>query len=235
MSTEYFILTKNKEKDVYNNKENQIITVNEKKVYLLPQVNIDYYVKRGLFEANLIDWSKQFCHSNKNIIDIGSHTGTYAISLANHAKHVYAFEPQKMTYYALCGSVALSNLQNVTCYNYGLGSQEQKGEKILNIVSNDGGGSSLQINNQKVLKEEKINIDILDNFNLEDIDFIKIDVEGNEYDVIKGGIETIKKSNYPKILFESNAKNEELNNLLQDLGYTIINVKGCSNMLFAFV
>ena len=60
-------------------------------------------------------------------------------------------------------------------------------------------------------------------------------MEGNECDVIKGGIETLKKSNYPKILFESNTKNEELNNLLQELGYKITGVRGFLNMFLAHV
>ena len=33
--------------------------------------------------------------------------------------------------------------------------------------------------------------DFIDNFNFEDIDFIKIDVEGKEYEVLEGSIETI--------------------------------------------
>lgn len=235
MSTNYFILAKNKDKDISYKNSDQIVTFNERNSYILPQVNIDYYIKYGLFEDKLIDWCKQFCSENKNIIDIGAHTGTYSISLSKYCNNVYSFEPQKMTYYALCGSVAISDLQNVTCYNYGLGSIEQKGEKKLKIISNDGGGSSICDINSKVLKEEIVNIDILDNFNFENISFIKIDVEGNEYDVINGGIETIKKSNYPKILFESNNNDSKLFNLLKEIGYKTTNVSGYRNMFLAFV
>ena len=69
------------------------------------------------------------------MLDIGAHTGTYTVSLAQYCNHVYAFEPQKMTYYALCGSIALSNLTNVTCLNVGLGSNEQVGKQTLNIIT----------------------------------------------------------------------------------------------------
>ena len=80
MSCKYFILTKPNNKDIINNNENQIVYLNNLKTYILPQVNIDYYIKYGLFESNLIDWIKQFCSKEKIFLDIGAHSGTYSIS-----------------------------------------------------------------------------------------------------------------------------------------------------------
>ena len=233
MSCKYFILTKPHNKDISCNNENQFVYLNNLKTYILPQVNIDYYINRGLFESNLIDWVKQFCNKEKNFLDIGAHSGTYSISLSNDCKHVYSFEPQKMTYYSLCGSVALSNINNITCINIGLGSQEQIGTQTLNIVSNDGGGSSLFVNNINVLATEIIQINTLDSFNLENIGFIKMDVEENELFVLKGSLITLKRSNYPTILFESNNSNEELFCFLKNLNYKIIQISGFSNMFLA--
>jgi FkbM family methyltransferase len=167
------------------------------------------------------------------MLDIGAHSGTYSISLAEHCKHIYAFEPQKMTYYSLCGSVALSNITNVTCINYGLGSQEQIGVKTLNIISNDGGGSSLHNNNYNILKTEEIEIKTLDSFNIDNIGFIKIDVEDNELQVLEFAQNTLKKSNYPKILFEMNNYNANLINFLKGLNYNIININNYENMYLA--
>jgi FkbM family methyltransferase len=234
MSTKYFILTKNENTNISDNTENQIVFLNNNNTFILPQVNIGYYTTRGLFEASLIDWSKQFCDKNKSMLDIGAHTGTYSISLAKYCKHVYSFEPQKMTYYALCGSVALSDIKNITCHNYGLGSDNQTGVQTLKIVSNDGGGSTLHADSN-ILKEEAIVINILDNLNLENIGFIKMDVEGNERHVILGGLKTLEKSNYPKILFESNNSNTELFDTLIKIGYKISNITGYGNMFLASV
>ena len=49
-----------------------------------------------------------------HILDIGANIGTHTIPFSKmvYRGHVYAFEPQKMTYYGLCGGVALSNLKN---------------------------------------------------------------------------------------------------------------------------
>ena len=235
MSSKYFILTKPPNKNISDNSENQICYLNNSKTYILPQVNIDYYIKNGLFESNLIDWVKQFCSKEKNFLDIGAHSGTYSICLSEKCKHVYSFEPQKMTYYTLCGSVALSNINNITCINIGLGSPEQVGYQTLNIVSDDGGGSSLFLNNTNVLTTEKIQINTLDSFNLDNIGFIKMDVEENELFVLKGALDTLKKSNYPTILFESNNSNEKLFNFLININYKIIKISGVNNMFLASI
>lgn len=235
MSTKYFILSK---ENTTNNEKDQIIFINRPTIYILPQVNMEYYANHGLFENQLIEWTKQLVTKNKNILDIGAHTGTYAISLADSSQHVYCFEPQKMTYYALCGSVALSNKQNITCFQIGLGSEDQVGTKILNIVSNDGGGSSIHTTTTDILREEQIEIRTLDSYRLGNIGFIKMDVEENELDVLKGATETIVQSNYPKILFESNPNDSIRQNALFEyitntLNYRIINIGGYSNMYLA--
>jgi len=233
MSTKYFILTKPANTNIADNANNQIIYTNSPQTFILPQTNLEYYASRGLFENHLIEWAKQLCSNDKSFLDIGAHTGTYTICLADKAKEVYSFEPQQMTYYALCGSVALSNLTNVKCMNVGLGAPEQVGTTTLKIVSNDGGGSSIHAQS-KILREEEITIRTLDSYNLDNVGFIKMDVEENELFVLQGANETLKRSNYPKILFESNYENEPLFNYIKnDLGYRIIKIGGNANMYLA--
>jgi len=238
MSTKYFILTKSSNAKTDDNTDNQIVHLNpgKRQVFLLPEVNLDYYWRRGLFECQLIEWSKQFCDKNKTFLDIGAHTGTYSISLASVSKDVIAFEPQRSTYYALCGTVALSGLtSSILCQPYGLGADEQVGNQSLKIVSNDGGGSSLQpAKHEKILREETIEVRTLDSFELTNIGFIKMDVENNELNVIRGALNTLRESNYPPILFESNDSNPALFGFLKEaLKYKVITVGGVSNMYLA--
>jgi len=230
MSTKYFILTKQPGSQIYDNTDNQIVYLNNKDVHILPQINLTYYATHGLFESQLIEWCKQFCSKDKVFLDIGAHSGTYTISLSAYCKEVYSFEPQKMTYYSLCGGIALSGKQNVTCLNIGLGSPEQVGKQTLKIVSNDGGGSSIH-STSGILKEETIEVKTLDELNIRNIGFIKIDVEENELYVLKGALKTLEKSNYPTILFESNHENNNLFDYIKEIGYKgIIPVLGCQNM-----
>jgi len=238
MSTKYFILTRPSNSRIDDNTDNQIVHLNpgERQVFLLPEVNLDYYWRRGLFECQLIEWSKQFCNSSKIFLDIGAHTGTYAISLAPYSKSVMAFEPQRATYYALCGSVAASGLSDkVVCHQFGLGAEEQVGIQALKIVSNDGGGSSLApAENERVLREEAVEIRTLDSIDIRNVGFIKMDVENNELNVLRGALNTLRESGYPPILFESNGANPALFGFLREaLKYKIVTVGGVSNMFLA--
>jgi len=75
----------------------------------------------------------------------------------------------------------------------------------------------------------------LDDLNIENIGLIKIDVEGHEIHVLKGALETLKRNNYPPILFESwdewrenhehcipaSKLRSELFQYLKELGYKI--------------
>ncbi len=237
MSTKYIILTKDEKDSADNNERNQIFFINKPLTYLLPSVNHTYYSERGLFENNLIEWCKQFCRKDAIFLDIGAHTGSYAITLAPYSGKVIAFEPQKMTYYALCGGIALSGLTNVECLRMGLGNAAQNGPKTLHIVSNDGGGSTLHAPpSDKILNSELIEIRTLDSLGIQgQISFIKMDVEENELQVLQGGMETIARCGYPKILFESNSQtNTALFDYLREiLGYQIVKVSGFVNMYLA--
>jgi FkbM family methyltransferase len=238
MSTKYFVLSKSATDRTDDNADNQILHLNSgtRAVFLLPEVNLDYYWRKGLFECQLIEWSKQFCKPDQIFLDIGAHTGTYAISLASRSHEVVAFEPQRATYYALCGSVAASGLSDkIVCHQCGLGSIEQVGVQSLKIVSNDGGGSSLlPSENEHIMRYETIHVHTLDSFNLRNIGFIKMDVENNELNVVRGALDTLRESNYPPILFESNGTNPALFGFLKEsLKYKIVSVGGFNNMFLA--
>jgi FkbM family methyltransferase len=235
MTTKFFILSKTPNENISNNENNQIVYLNNRIVHILPEVNIDYYCKYGLFENQLIEWCKQFLKKDKVFLDIGAHSGTYSLSLADYCKEVWAFEPQKMTYYSLCGGVALSNKRNITCKQIGLGSKDQVGYQTLNIVSSDGGGSSLH-STSGILCQETIEIVELDSFNIENIGFIKMDVEENEMFVLQGATETLRKSGWPTIIFESNNENQELFNYIQiELNYRLMRISGVNNMYLAVI
>jgi FkbM family methyltransferase len=93
--------------------------------------------------------------------------------------------------------------------------------------------------NKLKIKKITINIDTLDSYELQP-EFIKIDVEGFEYQVLLGAQETIKNSR-PILLIEGVAKTDNVHNLLQEWGYDIykfynqkfyLNQFDCANNFF---
>jgi FkbM family methyltransferase len=252
--TQYFLFTKTTRETTTSTTttEQQIICPHASPssvTFLLPKVNLTYYHQHGLFESALMDWAKQFCNRDGLFLDIGAHTGTYTLSYADACAHVLAFEPQKMTYYALCGGVALSNKTNVTCVPFALGSPDQIGTTLLNIRSTDGGGSSIcpLPASDVVLGQEYITVTTLDQYFVEvesihkqPISFIKMDVEYNELNVLRGAVNTLRKHHYPTILFEANTdshqQNTELFQFLEtEMMYRVVSISGCDNMFLAVV
>jgi FkbM family methyltransferase len=208
--------------------------------YLFPLSRYYFQVEGKLSEESLILWSKEFCSVDKNFLDIGAHTGTYTLSLAPHCNHVYAFEPQKFTYYGLCGGIALSNYQNVTAYNTALGSSPQRGKMTLKIISHDGGGSSILplSTHENPMASETVDVKSLDeDFTIDNIGFVKIDVEGNESYVLEGAKNTLARSNFPPIIFEYQEfpqyqeVNSNLKKVIRELGYDTQPISGYENLM----
>lgn len=207
---------------------------------LLSSIFYDEIIQRGcVFEADLIDWCKQFCRSDGVFIDAGAHTGTYATSLAPYCQQVHAFEPQRCTYYALGGSVALSGLRNVHCHNVALGNSTQAeiGKATLSIVSCDGGGSTIMSpGTQSVLNTEIVSVKTLDSFAPDiqgPITLIKLDVEGNEPSVLAGASELLRRD-LPVILYEDNGAARghpmQMPQVIAELGYTVKPIRSYPHM-----
>lgn len=210
-----------------------------------PNETSKHILSHGIFESPLIVWAlENFKNSEKIFLDIGAHMGTYTLNFAPHFKHTYAFEAQKNTYYCLAGGIALNNLSSkATAYNYAITNSEDAGTPItLNVVSKDGGGSTIKKFDTypEALDVEEVDTECIDHFEFEDVGLIKIDVEGAELDVIKGAVKTIKANNFPPILFEVwpdewySAQKEELITFVNELGYKTQHVYG-NNMFLASV
>jgi FkbM family methyltransferase len=157
------------------------------------------------------------------ILDIGANIGVWTINLARQNRQVHCFEPFFPSYLALCGNIFLNKVENnVLVYNCALTNTTDKKLYISNNEANNIGGVMLVEHPEGA----EINLKTIDSLNLQRLDFIKVDVEGHEYNVLKGGEETIKKYK-PVIFFECWTKESfiEQKNILFDfiigLGYNI--------------
>jgi len=145
---------------------------------------------------------KRVIHLNDNCIDIGCHKGEILeliLKYSPNGKH-YAFEPIPYLFEEL-----LRKYENATIFPYAL--SDNAGNSTFQLVKNAPAYSGLKrrkydIENPKI---EEINVEIktLDELIPADvkIHFIKIDVEGGEFGVMKGA-KNLLKQNKPTILFE---------------------------------
>ena len=135
---------------------------------------------------------------NAVALDIGANIGLVSIPIAQALRSrggsVIAVEPQRMLYYALCGAAALNDLDNLRAYNAALGAKSGK----IRVpcpdygTAQDFGTISLT---EAILGSDGEEVDILaiDDLALPRLDFVKIDVEGMEADVLTGAGKTIER------------------------------------------
>jgi FkbM family methyltransferase len=146
----------------------------------------------------------------KIIFDVGANKGEYTKKLIQYYPNsqYYCFEPNKNTYNKLKHN--LNKYKNVKLYNLGLG--EKEGIDFLYSPANDL-NSTLSSNNNMFNDsfKQKVKNTTIDNFvyekNIDRIDFLKIDTEGTEIDILKGAKNSIKNKKVNIIQFEFNEMN----------------------------
>lgn len=157
-----------------------------------------------------------FSSKNGVLIDVGANIGCYskeAIAL-NPAMIVYAFEPHPATFKLLSENL---NSKNAVAINKGL-SGEVGFLKLYDYKDEDGSSHAslyedviTEIHGAGKAIAHEVELTTLDEivkeYNIEEVALLKIDVEGNELDVLKGGNATISKGKIKAIHFEFNEMN----------------------------
>lgn len=186
-----------------------------------PEDIIQKYLMNGkFFEADRLEYMSQHINENDTVIDIGANIGNHTVFLSKYtkAKLIYAIEPLVIAYKMLLCNIALNYCHNVNVDYIGLG---------LNAFEHVGYPYTVyektNLGATRIFAEEypKTFIETYKNYYKEDpwkhhrvmlvtgdslfhdkkIDFMKIDVEGMEMQVLNGLQSTIDK-NKPKIFIE---------------------------------
>jgi FkbM family methyltransferase len=127
---------------------------------------------------------------------------------------IYAFEPNKDTFINLCQNV---KSLNINCNNCGIGSQVEEGTLYSYSDGKSSGHASIyrdvfvDFHKNDDLDESRFNITTIDQFcienNIDFIDFLKIDVEGHELEVLHGASQMINNKKIGVLQFEFNVCN----------------------------
>lgn len=191
------------------------------------------FSKDGIWEfQELAYFYQKVLQCEKNpcvIVDIGAQTGLYTL----FAKFVengefYAYEPYKPCFDRLNDNIVLNEITNVKTFNMGISNTNE--DQILKFPDHKGLSTFGQNPTRfRDYAEVKVKCDTLDNIFYETetpVDFIKCDTEGWEYNVLLGGIKTIKKYRpvmqleySPENMGQAGVTPEMFNDLIKDLGY----------------
>ena len=189
--------------------------------------------KYGEFSEIELSVIKRFIKPGDYVFDIGANIGLLTVPFARlvgTGGKVFSFEPQSFVYNVLNKNIYLNNLSNVKAYNNGIGSKKKKikiDEMDFTKIGNFGGftlSNKYKNSDCGTIKHKKknfVNIFKLDDFlDLNKCDFMKIDVELMEIDVLKGGEKFLNK--YKPTLWLENHLNypNDLNEYLLEHNYT---------------
>ena len=170
------------------------------------------------------DKSISFVSEFNVAVDIGACVGFWSRDLCRLFKKTICFEPYIES--SDCLKKNLKKYNNFELYNVALSDKVGR-DKLL--VSTDGiGSNSLNGIGMKSFKPFEVEIKMLDDYVLEDVNYIKIDVQFYELNVLKGAVKTLK-SNNPLLCIECARRNKKeleyvkkINNFLKELGYKIV-------------
>jgi FkbM family methyltransferase len=123
----------------------------------------------------------------RTIVDVGAHVGSFALYAADIARdaRVVAFEPSSETFALLARNVARNAMSNVETRNAALGARAGRASLKLSRL-NPGANTLHALPDHEVAGREDVAVASFSDFlaGVESIDFLKLDCEGAEYDVL---------------------------------------------------
>lgn len=194
----------------------------------------------GEFENREMELCKEYIFENSNIIDIGANIGLHSIYFSGLAKNgcIFALEPSLSTFSFLASNIAnVSNIVpiNIACCDAG-------GVADFYHTADNAYSSLIDTKRKTVTSIRKVPCmkvdDIVRGLDLTGVDFVKIDVEGLEFEVLHGMTDVISKFR-PVIFCEiykgthSNQQPEKTVEFLVKKGYRALVI--CKGRLIDYV
>ena len=168
------------------------------------------------FEPEIDFLMKLLVKQDSNVLDIGANVGFHTVRLAQRATsgRVYAFEASPCAIHKLNKNCAFNNLKNVTIIPHALGNLTEIKKININKTGDGLEGTSSFLTTHHIQREPNLYDqtdvqiyrldDLIDQLEIQKIDFVKIDVEGFEPMVIEGGLEALQRHR-PIIITEAHS------------------------------
>jgi FkbM family methyltransferase len=152
----------------------------------------------GLHEPRTIGWFK--VEPNDVVVDVGAHIGRYSLIAARMASRVVSIEPEDSNFKMLVDNIRLNGFSNISPLQLAL--SDSPGNRLFYIATGgDTGTHSVEPEWRRMLDTKRrrksitVRCETLDrvviSLGLARIDWLKIDVEGHEIEVLKGSTATL--------------------------------------------
>ena len=190
-----------------SNLKNDFVEIDGNKLFLDKNDSLNLSIN-GIYEEFETDLVKKEIHKGDVVIDIGANIGCYTImfaKLVGDSGKVIAFEPDPTNYELLKKNIEINGFTNVILEQKAL--SDNPGKMMLSLNNENTAGHHLDFKNENSINSIEVDVLSLDDYfsykNIE-INFIKMDVEGAESNVIKGMSNILKTSKNLKMIVEYN-------------------------------
>lgn len=198
------------------------------------------YIPNILQEIYLQEIYKPFLIHQRDLtmLDVGSNLSLWSFYASKYAKQIYAFEPTLETYKLGLKNIDDNNIKNVKIFQKAIAKDDGQTTfyHSINTTMNSMNPSVGNTGEKEIV--ETIRLDtFVQNQKLEKIDFIKLDVEGSEAEILMGeGFMKIAPI-VDTLVYEhhtwAGANSNLINTCLLDLGFTHIKKLNSDATVFA--
>lgn len=196
-----------------------------------------YLLLSGYWEPHITRFSEEFIKNYKSptIFDVGAHFGWYGLTLSrfSNESQIHFFEANNCLIDCIKRTTIINGLEHRSKINHNAVSNVSGELLKLNVLNHLLGSSSIEhlemglsdptstfygsVKEPDLMEVESITIDeYSDKHGIQKIDFLKIDVEGHEENVIEGGTKLLQISKDMTLLLEWNT-NRYSNNMIDRL------------------
>lgn len=191
-----------------------------------------YFIYKAISDREEIRFIKANVKQGHIVLDIGANIGFYVPTLSktvgNNGK-VYCFEPDKQNYKHL--QEAAKVYKNVNTLPYAVGNKAGSLKLYTSGTINVDNKTYKTEEYQKICKVQSITVD---KFIKGPVDLIKLDIQGFEFNALKGMIKTLRSNKriilliecWPKGLRDNKSSPDEIYKFLEDLGFKIYVLNG---------
>ena len=164
-------------------------------------------------EPETLEWIDSMSE-NDILYDVGANVGLYSLYASKKGLSVYAFEPESLNYAELNKNIYLNQIKNIHAYNIGL--NKKTVFDSLNLSTFTKGWSMHTATQAKDFEHKPFEPayrqglflasldDLVEKFGLPVPNYLKIDVDGLEPEIIQGAEKTLQRSELKSILIELN-------------------------------
>jgi FkbM family methyltransferase len=172
--------------------------------------------KYGEISRGEVRFLRQLIAAGMTVVEVGANIGILTVPFARlvwPGGVVIAFEPQRIVHQMLCGNIAINAIENVVAYNMAVG--RQAGSITVPPVDYALPGNFGGVSVGAAAAGESVLLTTIDALGLDRCDFMKIDVEGMEQEVIEGASDTLRR--FRPRLYVENDRAEKSPALIEQL------------------